>query len=75
MKQNFEDFLGGIERNSTGHIIKARSTIMKWVLKANLSSEKTGASQYGLDDQVLAFFIFQLNFLSLSVETIVLNQG
>lgn len=52
MKQNFEHFLGGIERNSTGHIISARSTIMKWVLKANVSTEKLGASQYGLDDQV-----------------------
>ena len=52
MKQNFENFLGGIERNSTGHIIGARSTMMKWVLKANLTTEKVGASQYGLDDQV-----------------------
>ena len=38
MEKNFHKFLGGIERNSSGHIIGAKATYINWFSESNLTA-------------------------------------
>ena len=59
IEKNFHKFLGGIERNSSGHIIGAKATYINWFSEANLTAafhEKLSDPSrqgMGLDENVL----------------------
>lgn len=43
--KDFESLLGGVERNSSGHIVKAKAILNYWYLTVNLTAidmDKTG---------------------------------
>ena len=58
IEKDFNRFLGGIERNSTGHIIGAKATYINWFSEANLTAatleKKSDPSRQGmgLDENV-----------------------
>ena len=58
IEKQFDRFLGGIQRNSTGHIIGAKATFINWFSEANLTAasleKKSDPSRQGmgLDENV-----------------------
>ena len=58
IEKDFNRFLGGIEKNSTGHIIGAKATYINWFSEANLTAatleKKSDPSRQGmgLDENV-----------------------
>ena len=58
IEKDFSRFFGGIEKNSTGHIIGAKATYINWFSEANLTAasleKKSDPSRQGmgLDENV-----------------------
>ena len=52
-ERNYTALLGGIQFNSTGHLIGAKATYMAWFTESSdLTTEKDTDRQLGLDDYV-----------------------
>ena len=62
--KKFDRFLGGIERNTSGHIVGAKATFINWFSEAEITTSlvdgHTDPSRQGMlvDIRVIQFFYF-----------------
>lgn len=50
-QRDYSKYLGQVERNSTGHIVKAKATFIRWFGKANVTEIKQIQGRNGMDQQ------------------------
>eukprot|EP00095_Tigriopus_kingsejongensis_P003657 maker-scaffold11_size778918-snap-gene-1.12 protein:Tk03657 transcript:maker-scaffold11_size778918-snap-gene-1.12-mRNA-1 annotation:"hypothetical protein DAPPUDRAFT_306990" len=50
-ERDFSKYLGGIQRNSTGHIVGAKATFIRWFGRANISEIQNEKGRNGMDQQ------------------------